>query len=466
MGEGRHPTSLTVEQTEEMRRAGLFRFVAWLILALAVLVLIVFVVLGLLNPAFSFVYLGSTAVAFIVCDLVALWQSYRGHHTRAGTILLVGLTAGIFVVVHFADGATGPFAPAIIALPIVAATFGGRRIARWMAGGVLLLYVALFALEQTGVLPAQSMLGPARPYVGGGMLVLLVIAITSMVTAFIAQMHRALEAAQQSGQRLIVANRQAQQAAEAEREARQREIKAAQQLRVTVQQYVEYLEQIAAGNYGVQLTLPEMESEALGARELRTLGDYLNTTVETLVRALTDMQTLQRRYTSESWSDVSGVGIAGQGLQYKGAEIVPADRNWSSAMERAVREKGTAVQDEELALPILLGGEVIGVIGARREGDGARVRWSDGELSIVRAATDQLAQTIETLRLLDETQRSAARERTVGEITANLARSLDVEAVLQTVVRELGQTLPVDEVSVWVGPQDLSTPEQPGEENR
>ena len=122
-------------------------------------------------------------------------------------------------------------------------------------------------------------------------------------------------------------------------------------------------------------------------------------------------------------------------------------------MEQAVRERAIADQDGELALPVVLGAEVIGVLSAQREGDGARVRWSDNELSIIRAAVDQLAQTVETLRLLDETQRSAARERAIGEVTGRVREELDIESMLRTAVDEIQRTLGADKVVVRMAPQ-------------
>ena len=468
MGEAYRSLGTDVEQAEQARRAALFRFIAWFSLALAIFALLAFVLLGLLNPVFPLQVLGPTVGAFIACDLAALWSSYRGAQGRADMIFLAGFTMAILVVIHFANGATGPFAPALVAVPVLAGLMGGGRTTRWVAAIVLLLYLALFGLEQTGLWPAADSLGPTLPWVSAGMVVLLVAAMAVIVSVFAQQTQRALVVAQERGQELLQASEEARASAQREREAREREGRGARQLRVVVGEYVSFLESIAGGDYEAQLPEPDIGPESLGTRDLRTLGGYLETTVETLVEALTRMQTVQRRYVAESWSDASRLGAVGQGFQYREKGIGPVEGDWSPVLERAIRQRSAVVERGELALPILLSGEAIGVVGARRGVSASDVQagWSDGELSIIQAATDQLSQTIETLRLLDETQRTAARERMAGEITANLARSLDVEAVLQTVVSELGEKLSADEVSVWVGPQDASTPKQPGEENR
>jgi GAF domain-containing protein len=65
---------------------------------------------------------------------------------------------------------------------------------------------------------------------------------------------------------------------------------------------------------------------------------------------------------------------------------------------------------------------------------------------------------LESARLYQDTQRRAANEQMLSRITANLARSLDMNVILQTVVHELGESLPVDEVSVLVGAQSTAVP--------
>jgi GAF domain-containing protein len=69
---------------------------------------------------------------------------------------------------------------------------------------------------------------------------------------------------------------------------------------------------------------------------------------------------------------------------------------------------------------------------------------------------DQAAVALERARLLEEAQRRATREQALGQMTAHLARSLDLDTVLRTAVRDLGQMLHVDEVSVYVTPPEPS----------
>jgi hypothetical protein len=63
-----------------------------------------------------------------------------------------------------------------------------------------------------------------------------------------------------------------------------------------------------------------------------------------------------------------------------------------------------------------------------------------------------MALALENARLLEETRRRAEREQVLGQMTAQFTRSLDVDAVLRSAVRELGQLPKVAEVSVHVAP--------------
>jgi GAF domain-containing protein len=62
--------------------------------------------------------------------------------------------------------------------------------------------------------------------------------------------------------------------------------------------------------------------------------------------------------------------------------------------------------------------------------------------------TDELSQALESARLYEDTQRRAARERLTGEITAHMRETLDMDTVLRTAVRELGETLNLHDVTV------------------
>jgi hypothetical protein len=238
-------------------------------------------------------------------------------------------------------------------------------------------------------------------------------------------------------------------------------------LRQVVQKYTAFLERVMAGDYSAMLPLDEVDEGEEGARELRILGEYLNATVESLVTALSGMQILQQRYVRDAWESFAQIGAVHHGFRYhapsiprharddagsgRGARVEPDDEAWLTPMAKAVQDKDVTVSEQELALPITLRGQIIGAIGARRE---ERTGWSEEDVALAQTIINQLAQTIENLRLLDETQRRAARERLTADITTRVRASSEVDTILQTAIRELGRALRASDGLIRLGTGD------------
>ncbi|MFZ5879655.1 MAG: GAF domain-containing protein [Chloroflexota bacterium] len=99
-----------------------------------------------------------------------------------------------------------------------------------------------------------------------------------------------------------------------------------------------------------------------------------------------------------------------------------------------------------LLLPLMLQGQLIGTVGIEKADPD--YEWGTEELSIAENAAAQASLALENARLLEETQRRAAKERTIGEISARIGGLVDVEKLLQATVQELSQTLPNAEVAI------------------
>jgi GAF domain-containing protein len=93
----------------------------------------------------------------------------------------------------------------------------------------------------------------------------------------------------------------------------------------------------------------------------------------------------------------------------------------------------------ELKLPIKARGSVIGTINAHKSDNAGD--WTPEEIALVETLTEQLGVALESARLYQDTQRRAARERLVGEVTARMRESLDLNQVLETAVNEISQAL-------------------------
>jgi GAF domain-containing protein len=115
----------------------------------------------------------------------------------------------------------------------------------------------------------------------------------------------------------------------------------------------------------------------------------------------------------------------------------------------------------QLIASIRLRGQTLGSIILRQ--DPKEEPWSDEEIALVEEVSTQIGLALENARLLEETQQRAEREQALGQISARFTRSLDIDTMLQTAVRELGQLLPVEEISVQLeAPQMEPSPEESG----
>ncbi len=104
-----------------------------------------------------------------------------------------------------------------------------------------------------------------------------------------------------------------------------------------------------------------------------------------------------------------------------------------------------------LRIPLTLRGEEIGSIILQRKGGG---KWSQTEQDLLQRIAGQVALALENARLLEETRQRASQERILSEISARFSHSLDVDALLQTAVREFAALPDVTEAAVYLRPPD------------
>ncbi len=95
------------------------------------------------------------------------------------------------------------------------------------------------------------------------------------------------------------------------------------------------------------------------------------------------------------------------------------------------------LKQEVLVAPIKFGDVPIGNVQLY----GCNAEWTDDELQFIEAITYQLAQAAENLRLFEETQERAGRERLIAEIGDKMRRAPNLESLMQVTVSELGRVL-------------------------
>jgi GAF domain-containing protein len=117
---------------------------------------------------------------------------------------------------------------------------------------------------------------------------------------------------------------------------------------------------------------------------------------------------------------------------------------------RPVRDVKTGEGPRSVRVPIELRGQEIGVIHLRRKENSPA--WSNREREMALEIANQVALALDTSRLLEETQKSAARDQMVANVSNKIRETLDMETVLQTAADELRNAFGLMEAEVRLSP--------------
>jgi GAF domain-containing protein/HAMP domain-containing protein len=97
-----------------------------------------------------------------------------------------------------------------------------------------------------------------------------------------------------------------------------------------------------------------------------------------------------------------------------------------------------------VAVPIELRGQVLGSV----EWEFPSVEFSQDKVLLAQELVGRLAVSLDNARLFQESQLAINRERLVNEISARITAQTDINAILQTAVREVGQALRAPQVNI------------------
>ncbi len=430
------PPQMDLQARMSAHRVSLFTTIARFCVVLLILLTLAYLVGWALIPGFPILPLFIINSVSIAVVLVALsWQKSRPQWGIA--TFVVSLNLLVLAAVPLLGGLTSPL---VMALPVMVLLAGMLWERTGMRVTVALLAVGLtvqLIVQLSGWLVPYPLPSGIFEYViylvvvGGAIIMSVVI-----LQQFFNLNQQVLDVAQQRGVELATALEEVRVAARTEREARRDQDVAALRRELLVRRYVDFLQQVARGDYQAQLDLGALSIDTDVADELLILGRYLNETVGALVAALNDLQIVQQRYLAQAWSTF----LQSETLQ-------PAYRLRDMRLEAAPDARvGDAVG--ELVASITVRNQAIGVLGVRRE---SATPWSAAERELVEAIAYQLGQTLDNLRLVEQTQRGALRERLVADVTDVMRQSLDIDQVLQAALRAMGEAFELDAVEVRLG---------------
>ncbi len=160
-------------------------------------------------------------------------------------------------------------------------------------------------------------------------------------------------------------------------------------------------------------------------------------------QTLVELDAANRRLVGQAWTDYT------RGHGELAAEW--RDGQWLTLKNaaRTTTALRTTVTASSLYLPITVRGETIGQFDVTVP-EAGRILDPD-DVTFAQSLIDQVGQMLENARLLEETERLAQRERTINEINARVRQTIDLDTILQTAVKELGQTLKAARVVARVG---------------
>jgi GAF domain-containing protein len=108
-------------------------------------------------------------------------------------------------------------------------------------------------------------------------------------------------------------------------------------------------------------------------------------------------------------------------------------------------------ENSKMTVPIKLRGEIVGMLSIKAD---EKRKWTNDEIDIITAIVERAALSIENARLLTESRISAEKERAIGEISSKIIASTQIETILKTAVRELGNQISNAHISVELESND------------
>ncbi len=178
---------------------------------------------------------------------------------------------------------------------------------------------------------------------------------------------------------------------------------------------------------------------------------------------LTEIQAVQRHYLREAWAGFTVAHAPSTGYRYT-AGILQSDADaWLPAMINAQQRSQVVVTAEHdgtttLSLPIMLRGETVGVLGFKKDSPG---EWTEDDVAVAQMVADQVALTLDNVRLFDEAKRRAQREALVRGLTDKMRRINDADAILDLAVQELGKALGSARAFICLNPGDGDGRDEP-----
>ena len=182
------------------------------------------------------------------------------------------------------------------------------------------------------------------------------------------------------------------------------------------------------------------QTQAFNADEieiLQTLADQIAVAIETVrildesQSAVNQLETLTSERTRDAWR----------------RELKRKSRAYTYTALGLRPEKLPLKENNAISAAITIRGHQIGRITVSRK---KNVIWNPSDQDFILEIANQIGPAIDNIRLLEDANLRAQQEQTVGKIAARFGQSLDIDSLLKSAVKELGQLADVEEATVFI----------------
>ncbi len=165
---------------------------------------------------------------------------------------------------------------------------------------------------------------------------------------------------------------------------------------------------------------------------------------------LREIQRLNQQLTRQGWQEYLNTG------NFSGVTVdndqISSTGVWSDTLIKATTTGKPVTDNREgqpvIAVPVMLGNEVIGAIEVEPTGE----RAPDPDLvEMVQAVAQRLAISLDKARLFEESQQATAREQRINEIVGRYQTVTNVDELLRITLEELSQTLGASHGAIRLG---------------
>lgn len=183
------------------------------------------------------------------------------------------------------------------------------------------------------------------------------------------------------------------------------------------------------------MTIQSERSQAFDEDDIRILQGIADTLASALNNArlfrttqetLSELQAIHAQFLSQAWSDLPESGI----------QVLQSEETTTPSRE-------SETTGRLLRLPLQVRDAVVGEVVLERD-----TPWSEEEQALAQALLYQAGVALENAGLLTESLRRAAQEQLLGQISAHVGATLDMDQMLRTIVRELQEALGLQEAEI------------------